>query len=268
MNTKIFFKSVFLIAFLSLGLTYAELPLTSQEDEELFKMENYLKKARIIKVNKTAVGSRTAPWIISLDDGQAKHRAIFKHVNRQRPAILPDSYRYELAAYELGKLLGVDFIPPLVERKVNGKKGSLQIMVENTMTENYRQGKNLEPPDPQAFEDSLEEIKIFEALVRDECLDRDDILIHKTDWKIWRIDFSEAFGPAFGLIPGCEIKRCSEQLYGNLQKVEDKLIESTLSSYLNAEEIRALIERKNLIVAEIKKLIEQKGEEAVLFSKK
>ncbi len=31
-----------------------------------------------------------------------------------------DSYKYNIAAYRLGRLLGLDMIPPSVERKVGG----------------------------------------------------------------------------------------------------------------------------------------------------
>lgn len=266
MKIKISFEILFLIGFLFGNLAYAKFPSTAQENLELNKMENYLKTARIVAINKSTVGGRTAPWIISLDDGKTRLRAIFKHVNRQRPSILPDSYKYELAGYELGRLLGLDITPLAVEREINGLKGSLQLLIEDSMTENYRKRRNIEPPDPKAFENTLEEIKIFENLVYDECLDRDDILIQESDWKVWRVDFSEAFSPTLELIPGCEIRRCSKNLYNNLQKMDEKLIESKLKSYLNDEEIRALVERKNLIIEKIKKLIEEKGEEAVLFS--
>jgi len=266
MKIKISFEILFFIGFLFGSLNYAKFPSTAQENLELNKMENYLKTARIVTVEKSTVGGRTAPWIISLDDGKTRLRAIFKHVNRRRPSILPDSYNYELAGYELGKLLDLDFVPPVVEREINGLNGSLQILVENTMTENYRERRNIEPPDQKTFENALEEIKVFENLVYDECLDRDDILIQKSDWKVWRVDFSEAFSPTLELIPGCEIKRCPKKLYNNLQKLDEKVIESRLKSYLNDEEIRTIVKRKNLIIEKIKKLIEEKGEEAVLFS--
>ncbi len=95
----------------------------------------------------------------------------------------------------------------------------------------------------------------------------DDILIEdKKDWKIWRVDFSEAFATSPELIPGCEITRCSKKLCQNLIELEDKVIKTKLKRYLNDEEMSMLLKRKKLIIKKIKKLSEEKEEESVLFS--
>ena len=89
----------------------------------------------------------------------------------------------------------------------------------------------------------------------------DDILImDKEDWKVWRVDFSEAFALSPELIPGCEITGCSKKLCQNLIKLEDKLIKTKLKHYLNDEEMSMLLKRKKLIIEKIKKLIAEKGE--------
>jgi hypothetical protein len=44
-----------------------------------------------------------------------------------------DTYRHEVAAYELDKLLGLRLVPPVVERKIGKKKGSLQAWVDRAL---------------------------------------------------------------------------------------------------------------------------------------
>jgi hypothetical protein len=44
------------------------------------------------------------------------------------------------------------------------------------------------------------------------------------------------------------------------------VIKAKLKQYLNDEEMSMLLKRKKLIIEKIKKLIEEKGEESVLFS--
>ncbi len=46
-----------------------------------------------------------------------------------------DNYIYEPAAYQLSLLLGLDNVPPATLRKIDNKNGSVQIWVENAMTE-------------------------------------------------------------------------------------------------------------------------------------
>jgi len=232
------------------------------EQEE---QERFLLQARVVEVDKNRVGGRTAPWIVTLDDGKTRQRALFKHVDSRRPQATPDSYKYELAAYELAKLLGVGMVPPVVERKISGQKGSLQVFLENCLREKERQRKKIEPPDSGSFADALEEVRVFENLIYDACLDADDIWIHRDTWKVWRVDFSEAFSPYPELLQDCAITRCSRKLYQGLRKVDDGTVASSLKPYLNEAEINALLQRKSLIIGIIRKLIEEKGEEAVLF---
>lgn len=237
----------------------------SFEDQSREDVEDYLLNAEVVNINEGAVPGRTAAWRINLDDGIYKRGAMFKVVDATRPTRLPDSYKYELAAYALDKLLDFRKIPPTVERTIDGTKGSLQIRVENCIGLDEVQRNKIEPPDPQAFSDDLEEINVFENLVYNERERLDDLLVHKDTWKIYRVDFSEAFSLAPSLIPGQEITRCSKKLFKNLQKISDEEIKDNLEMYLNQEEIDALIRRKSLILKTLNKLIEEKGEAAILF---
>jgi hypothetical protein len=237
----------------------------SLEDESREDVEYYLLTAAIVNINRGAVPGRTAAWRIDLDDGLIRRRAMFKVVDDQRPSPLPDSYKYELASYALAKLLGFGKIPPTIERKIDDTLGSLQIRVENCIGLDEMQRTDITPPDPQAFSNALEEINVFENLVYNERKRLDDILIHEETWKIYRVDFSEAFSPTPDLIPEQKIKRCSKKLFENLQELSDEVIKARLEMYLNEEEIEALLSRKVLIIKTLIKLIEEKGTKAVLF---
>jgi hypothetical protein len=236
-----------------------------QQDEKREDVEYYLKNAAVVRQRKEAVPGRTAAAKVDLDDGVVKRRAMFKTVDIRRPDRLPDSYKYELAAYALDKLLDFDRIPAALEREIEGTKGSLQILVENCFGLDAQQRKNLSPPDPQSFANALDEINVFENLTYNERNELDDILIHEDSWRIYRVDFSEAFLPTSNLIPEQKITRCSKKLYQNLRNLSDEVIESILETYLNEEEIATLINRKDEIVKTLEKLIKEKGEEAVLF---
>jgi hypothetical protein len=233
------------------------------------ELETYLKTAKIGS-DKKPMGGRTEAYVVSLDNGKIKRRGVFKFTDRTRPTALPDSYKYGIAAYELDKLLDLNSVPATVVREIEGRKGSLMIFLEGSLSEKERRIKKIEPPDPKAFENALEEIKVFENLAyyRSLCGEKDlkDILImSKEDWKVWAIDFSEAFAPRSELIPDCIITRCSRKLYQNLMKLDDNEVKARLKPYLNDEEIKALFERKKAIINRIKQLIQERGEEAVLF---
>jgi len=256
-----------IITFISVGFLFGGSKKPFSEQENLFQkeVEDYLKKAEIIQVEKDAIPGRTALWKVTLDNGEVSRKGYFKYIDRSRPKIPPDSFKYELAAYELSKLLGLEIIPPIVEREIEGIKGSLQIGIKDFITESYRKRSGDIPPDVKEFKRTIETIRIFENLVYDECNDEDDIFIQKENWKVWRVDFTEAFFPSPELILNCEFTCLSRKLYENLQNLSDELIKTRLFPYLNKKEIKTLLERKDIILKKVEKLIKEQGKEVVLW---
>jgi hypothetical protein len=228
-------------------------------------LERFLREAKVLNVAKELSPGRSRPWIVTLSEGGVERRALFKYFDYRRPQPQPHSYEYELAAYALDRLLDARVVPPTVERKIEGRKGSLQIFLENCISEQDRRRKRLEAPDPKAFANALEGVRVFESLVNDECLNYRDLLVDTHDWQVFRVDFSEAFAPSPELRPDCRITVCRRQLYEGLLKLNDAAVTRSMSSYLNEQETSALLSRKALLTNAIKTLIAEKGEEAVLF---
>ena len=204
------------------------------------ELESFLRDARVVNVKKEISGGRSRPWIVTLAAGAVRHQAIFKHFDYRRPQPQPHSYKYELAAYELTKLLGVEVVPPVVERKIEGLSGSLQIFLENCVSEQDRRRKKLEPPDPAAFARTVEGIRVFESLAGDKCLNFGDLLVHTDDWRVCRVDFSEAFAPSPELREDCPITVCSRKLYSGLTRLNGKAVRTAMKRYLNDRETEAL----------------------------
>jgi hypothetical protein len=228
------------------------------------EVEKFLKTAAPLVVVPGAAG-RTEPWRVRLESDGITRWAQFKYINRPRPAPIPDSYSYEIAAYELDKHLGLNLVPPAATRMVKDTVGSLQMFVENAMREADRKRENIIPPDPEAFDQAMADLKVFENLVHDPCGNDRDTLIQKDTGKVYRVDFSEAFAPETGTIPGCEIRRCSRRLYQQLLDWDKDKVTALVAPYLNEDEIRALHARRDAIVRMIQEQIESRGENEVLF---
>jgi hypothetical protein len=225
----------------------------------------FLRTAAVRSVRKEAVAGRTAPWQIKLEGNGLTRRAIFKYIDRPRPNPIPDSYRYEIAAYKLSVYLGLDCVPPVVEREIEGMRGSLQLYVEDPVPEAQIDAGRLRPPDLQAYDRAMDDLRVFENLVCESCANAADTLIRRSDWKVFRVDFSQAFAPVKVTRSGCEIQRCSRRLFGKLNGWNDGQVQGLLSAYLSAAETRALMARKDLILWTIRHLIQSRGESAVLF---
>ena len=178
--------------------------------------ERFLLEASVVSVEKDAQPGRTLPWMVTLEKAGVRARAVFKYVHRPRPHPLAHSYRYELAAYELSKLLEIEIVPPTVERTIQGVPGALQLYIDGCVSERDFARAGAQPSNPQALRNSLATVRLFEGLTGDSCGDKDDTLIHPDTWKACRVDLAEAFPTEPVLSEDCLIERCPRSLRGHL----------------------------------------------------
>jgi hypothetical protein len=260
-------KLVFLLAsaVLVCGMTFCQNPQKPTVAEEVEKLESFLTEAEIAEVDRETESGRTGGWDVVLEQDGVRHKARFKHLDKHRPRFLPDSYQYELAAYALNRMLSQTIIPPMVPRTIDGVKGSLQIFLEACFSESDYMRRDQEPPDPLLFQRAKVLIQIFELLTADECHDQEDTLIQTENWKLCRIDFSEAFDPEPTLNPNCTISNCSRSLYKALKALTKDDLKAKLGVYLNSDELEGLWHRAGLICARLDELIRLNGEDKILF---
>ena len=180
-----------------------------------------------------------------------------------------DDANFECAAYELSKLLGLDTVPPAVERKIQGKKGTLQAWVENVTTQKALREKTDVPPsggiNRWRWIMQRQNIYIFDNLIYNEDRNLGNILI-EPDWKLWMIDHTRAFRRWRKLLNPDQIQFSERSLWEKLQALDETEVRERLERFLNPAEMNGLIERTGLLVDHIQKLIEDRGEKAVLFT--
>ena len=238
------------------------------------EMEVFLKTARIADRKKLDVGT-TGASRVTLADGKLTHDAQFQSVDVYKPTFrgaegtveknFRDSYKFNIAAYRLGKLLGIDTIPMSVEREVDGKLGSMTWWVDNIwITEVERRDKGIKPPASQFWVDALNIVRVFDQLIYNTDRNQGNLLI-TPEWKVWMIDHTRAFRTHVAMqkknaLPG----RVDHKLLAALRQLNAAQLQKALNGYLRPEEISAILGRRNLIVAHFDSEIKQKGEDSVL----
>ena len=176
-----------------------------------------------------------------------------------------DSYRHEIAAYELDRLLGLDIVPPCVERKIGSKTGSLCFWVEGSMTEAERRERGLQPSDPEWYKGQLWEIELFQQLIAD--VDYSDLrnLIVDDRLRIHKVDSSMAFDPEPDLLTGLYSSHLSRRLINGLENLEKKQLNTVLQPWLHKDQRSALWERRKRILKRAEQLVDDYGEDEVLY---
>src|SRR5512136_2082997 len=117
-----------LMIFLSLGLP-ALGQFTAEEGAERAKWEAFLSEAPIVKSERIGEGV-TSPWKLFLEKDGVARAGAWKNVNKKLSKGVLDSWKYEIAAYRMDKLIGLDMVPTAVEKAFRGKPGSLVLWID------------------------------------------------------------------------------------------------------------------------------------------
>ena len=247
-------------------------PLPFSTDEQLLE---FLRTANIVTAAPIGQGiNESLKLLLEKDDVRA--HAIFRsvdlvleerrHSRRGMPGFR-DSYAFEPAAYELNRILGVDRIPPAVERSYEGNPGSAQIWVENAIDETTRRKRDLDTVGRQERERQLADRLILDALIYN--FDRNEgNLVYDPGGNLWLIDHTRSFAPDPRLPNKASITRCDSQLWEKLTAFDRQRVENALEPYLTRREVKQLFVRWKALVRHLRQEIEKHGEGEVLLERR
>ncbi len=243
--------------------------LPFENDSEILE---FLRTAEVVSM-KTIPDGVTKPQKVLLEKDGVRMNAVFRDVDifkrkwKSKDGIklnFRDSCFFEIAAYEMGLLVGLDNIPPVVAREIKGKKGSLQAWVEEAMTEKSRKKNDVVPPSPRFWMLQYQIMYLFDNLLFNDDRNTGNILIDR-DWDLWLIDHTRAFRPVSELRNGSTIILCERSVWEKLRNLEDTVIKERLGEYLDTFEMKTLLKRKQKLIDHVQTLIEKRGQDTVLF---
>ena len=212
-------------------------------------------------------------WRAVLDDGSRRHDASVVTADGRGPTRL--NYRFNLAAYELDKLLLLNLVPPSVERTINGRSASVIWWLDDiAMNELDRRRKRIDPPDQDRWDRQVQAVRVFDELISNTYRDTapplylnsvwDNLLI-TTDWTIWITDHTGAFRTRHELQDPDSLVRCPRSVLGRLRQLNRPRLQQTLGRYLSSQQVDALEVRRALLVRHFDDQIRSRGESVVLY---
>jgi len=236
-------------------------------------MAVFLQQASVVRTRYTAKGI-TSPLRLTMTDGRLTHDAAFQRVDERqmvhefgdgrREYGFVDSWRYNLAAFELAELLGIgDMMPVTVERVINGTTGALSWWVDTMMDEGERMKKKMEAPDAEAWNRQMHRLRVFTELVQDTDRNLGNVLITR-EWQLRMIDFTRAFR-TMDTIREAQITRCDRKLLAALEGLTVASVTAATERHLLPNEVKAVLARRDRIVKHVARLVAEKGEAAALY---
>lgn len=235
------------------------------------QMEQFLLNARVVAEKPIGKGI-THTMRITLSDGRMYHDAHVQQIDIYRPEMrtkegveknFTDSYKYNIAAYRVDKLLDLNMVPVCVYRMVDGKPSAVDWWVDDVIfDEEGRRDKNADPPDLNYWGRQLNDIRDFDQLIYNVDRNQGNLLIDK-DWKVWAIDHSRSFRLMPTLRDPSVLRRISSKLLQGLKSLTERNLEASLTPFISKEAIEAMVARRDLLVKFFETEVSQKGPDVV-----
>jgi hypothetical protein len=275
MNKRLVFASALAWVALGAGPTLAQ--FTPEELAERPKWESYLLRAEIASSEQIRGDlAVTSPWKLTLRGDNVGRDALWKNPEGMMGGFL-EGWRYEIAAYLLDKLLGLGMVPPTIERRFHGDRGSLQLWIPDSMTLKVKLARKVKTPPIKVFNWNRATYlqRAWDNLIANEDRHTNQILV-TPDYRMVLIDHSRSFRTGKKFVKTLiytEKHREGPKLMSELPRAfVEKLksltfdaVRTIVGDYLKDAEIEALLTRRDLILAEIDRLVKKEGEANVLF---
>ncbi len=228
----------------------------------LDQQEEFLAKAKIIKESSAKKGI-TNTMRATLSDGTITHDASIQTIDERKPRFdgpmgpvynFRDTYKFNIAAYRLGRLLGLQsMIPPSVYRSYKGG-ASFTWWVDDVLgDEGARLSKKITPPNQENYARQEQIKRVFDQLIYNWDRNQGNTLYDK-NWHMWMIDHSRSFSMLKTLLDEKVLEYCDRQLLAKLKQLDEKTLTAELGKWLEKREIEGLLGRRDRIVARFEKL--------------
>ncbi len=237
--------------------------------------ERFLLEARLVRVRDAGSGITPSQRATLSLDG-VEHDAHVQAIDEGRAmAVLDDgppeldfrdSYKNNVAAYRLDRLLGLGMVPVSVVRVFRGRSAAFTWWVDHVqMDERERLKKNAQPPNASRWTREVGAVRVFDHLIYNADRHPGNLLIDR-DWRIWMIDHSRAF-KIFKTVEHAERlgQRCARRLLDALRRLDRATLLAKTEDVLSAGQVEALLARRDQIVAHFDARIAELGEAVVLY---
>jgi hypothetical protein len=256
------------VFFVVVGLLAA--PAAAQQALTLEQQEQFLKTAKVVRTRAAGKGV-TGTLRATLSDGVFTHDASIQTVdismtefrsNRGTELNFKDTWRYNVAAYRLNRVLQLGNIPPSIERTYNGKTGAFTWWVDEVlMDEGERLKKKHQSPDALAWNQQMWHVRLFDQLIQNVDRNLGNLLIDKS-WSVWMIDHSRAFRLSSDLRAAKNLTKVERSALERLKALDLETVNKEVGDYLTSFEKRAMMQRRDAIVA-----LFEKGGAAMIYDR-
>ena len=240
-----------LLAFLPAFLGHGQPASDQRPDARIWvgryqEIEDYLRTAECVRME--AFGPPNAARC-TLRPGGPIARMAWKSLPPGVYRGFRESYKAEIAAYKIDKLLKLDMVPPSVDRQLQGNNGAAQLWVENII--DVKTDPSPSESNRADWENQVVRMMMFDNLIGNRGRSRGNML-HDAAWNLILLDHSRAFGEGIELPQ--KLSRIDEGFWARIENLTRHQLDTALQAWLGEPEIKAILDRREKMRAEIRLL--------------
>ncbi|MEM1248348.1 MAG: hypothetical protein AAGK22_18375 [Acidobacteriota bacterium] len=221
--------------------------------------ERFVREARVVAMRSVGRGSSRSRLAL-LRSRRETRRAIWKTVGSDDPYARNeegDSYRHEVAAFEVDRLLQLGRVPATASRRVGERTGSLQLWLEEAETVTAEDLEKLN----QKAEEQLANILLLRALIG--AAPDSDLLVSRSG-DLFTTDHASAFRADAAARPE-SLVRVSQKAFDSLGALERPVVEKRLRRWLSDDELEGVLRRRTELLEDFERRRRSSGDASVFL---
>lgn len=221
-------------------------------------IETFLRDAPVVRFEAIPVGI-TKPRRAYFAEGSPVRSMAWKVLPVKQDGFR-ESHRAEIAAYRLSRLLGLDMVPPAVERRLERRKGAAVMWIEHVRTWDE---KNPPRRAGRHWSHQVSRMKLFDQLIGNPDRNQGNLL-HDADGHLFLIDHSRAFTIRTSITQTEAPSQIDRRLWTRMDALHRDELHAALGDVLTSSEINAILKRRDRMRVQVQARVREVGE-AIAF---
>jgi hypothetical protein len=221
------------------------------------EFEAFLRTAEIDHFDSVPLGV-THPKRAFFKPGGLVASAAWKVLPPGRPAGYWESYKSEIAAYELDKLLDLHMVPVTVEKRWKGETAAAVLWLAPIHSWKEMESR----PKPAKWVHQVARMKMFDNFICNKDRNAGNLLVDD-DWNLYLIDHSRAFLNDRDL--AVKMEHIDREFWNRLLALDEPTLTAAIGKWVEGGSIRAMLARRDKMKIAIDKLVAATGESTVFL---
>lgn len=220
------------------------------------EFEAYLRTAVVTKIEAVPIGV-TAPRRAFLEPGGLCESFAWKVLPPGIHKGFWDSYKSEIAAYELDKVVGLGMVPPTVEREVKSDRGAAVLWLKGVRSWE----EALRSPKTSKWTRNVVRMKMWDNLVGNPDRNKGNLLVDYTG-DLFLIDHSRAFTSEKKLYQ--QLENIDMELWKKMLTLDLPTLKERIGKWVGNGEMKAILARRDKMQKEIDAILAKRGDAAIV----